>query len=146
MRCRNRPRIAKAKLVELPHLIETTRSVKLVHRQKHRLVGLAKDAGDLFVIGVDARLAVNQKNDDVGFSRCLESLVANGALKNVVFAHFNTASVDKGEVNAVPIGLMVRAVAGDAAHLVHEGIVLLGDAVHEGGLAHVGASDDRNNR
>ena len=65
------------------------------------------------------------------------------ALEGVVVSHLDAAGVDELELHAVPIGLVVGAVARDAAHLVDDGLVGLGYAVHEGGLADVRPSHHR---
>ena len=140
---RHRPRVAEPQLVELPHLVVLVGRVQLVDHQKHRLVGLAKDARHLFVVGVDAGAAVHQKHDDVGLARGLERLRADGALERVVVAHLDAARVDEREMDAVPIGLVIGAVTRDAAHLVDDGLVGLRYAVDEGGLADVRASHHR---
>ena len=49
-------------------------------------------------------------------------------------------------MHAIPIGLMIRAVARDAAHLVNDGLVLAGDAVDKRGFAHIGATHNSNDR
>ena len=72
-----------------------------------------------------------------------ERLRADGALERVVVAHLDAAGVDEREIDAVPVGLVVGAVARDAAHLVDDGLVGLGYAVDEGGLADVRPSHHR---
>ena len=139
MHGRNRPRIAQAELVELPHLVHFVRRVHLVDRKHDGLVRLAEDSCNLLVVGVDARFAVDEEHDQIGFAGG-ERLGADRALERVVGSHFDAAGVDEREVHAVPIGFMVGSVAGHAAHLVHDGLVGLGYAVHEGGFAHVGPS------
>ena len=138
----HRPRVAQAQCVKFPHFIHAGRVVHLVHGDEHRLARLLQDAGHLLVIGVDAGLAVHEEDDDVGLARPLEGLGADGALEGVVAAHLDAAGVDEHELDAVPVGLVVAAVTGDAAHLVHDGVAGLGDAVDQGGLAHVGAAHD----
>ena len=98
-----------------------------------------KDAGRI------AGLEVHQEQDDVGLARCGERLRADGALERVVHAHLDAAGVDEGERDAVPLRLMVRTVTRDAAHLVHDGVVRLGDAVDERGLADVRSTDHGDN-
>ena len=140
---RDRPRIAQAQLVELPHLVHAVRGVQLVHHEEYGLGRLAQDARNGLVVGVDPGLAVHEEQDDVRLVRAGQRLIAYGALEGVVVAHLDAAGVDELEVDAVPVGLMVGAVARDAAHLVDDGLVGLGYAVDEGGLADVRPSDHR---
>ncbi len=51
------------------------------------------------------------------------------------------AGVDQHELAAVPVGAVVAAIASDAAHLVHDGVMRLDQPVDERGLAHVRPSD-----
>ena len=131
---RDRPRIAQAQLVELPHLVHAVRGVQLVHHEEYGLGRLAQDARNGLVVGVDPGLAVHEEQDDVRLVRAGQRLIADGALEGVVVAHLDAAG---------PVGLMVGAVARDAAHLVDDGLVGLGYAVDEGGLADVRPSDHR---
>ena len=137
-------RVAQAQLVEFPQLIELVGGVELVDREQHRLGGLAQDARDFLVVGVDAGLAVHDEDDHVGLVGRLERLRADGALELVLGAHLNAAGVDQLELDAVPVSLVVRTVARDAAHLVHDSLVGLGDSIDERGFAHVRAANDRN--
>jgi len=57
-------------------------------------------------------------------------------------AGLDPAGVDEEEVDPVPVGSMVAAVARDAACLVDDGLGSLRDSVDERRLAHVGAADD----
>ena len=63
--------------------------------------------------------------------------------QHVVRFWLDAAGIDELEIDAVPVGLMIGAVARDAAHLVDDGLVGLGYAVDEGGLADVRPSDHR---
>ena len=117
--------------------------VQLVHHEEHGLGRLAQDARNGLVVGVDPGLAVHEEQDDVRLVRAGQRLIAYGALEGVVIAHLDAAGIDELEIDAVPVGLMIGAVARDAAHLVDDGLVGLGYAVDEGGLADVRPSDHR---
>ena len=137
-------RVAQAQLVEFPQLIELVGGVELVNREQNRLGSLAQDARNLLVIGVDAGLAIHDEDDHVGLVGRLKRLRADGALELVLSAHLDAAGVNQLELDAVPVGLVVRTVARDAAHLVHDGLIGLGDSIDERGFAHVRAAYDRN--
>ena len=141
---RDGPGVAQAQAVEFVDVVHIAGIVHLVDDQQHRRLALAQDAGDFFVVGVDAGLAIDQEQDDIAFLGRSEGLVADGALEAVVIAHFDTASIDEGEVHAVPVGFVVRTVARDTAHFVHDRVVSLRDSVHEGGFTDIGTTNDGN--
>ena len=147
MRSGNGTRVAQAQAVELPQgLVFLIGVIELVHRKQHRFAALAQHAGHFDVVGRSARAAVDEENHDVGLVRAGKRLLANGFLERVLVAHLDAAGIDEREVHAIPIGLMIRAVARDAAHLVNDGLVLAGNAVDKRGLAHVGATHNSNDR
>ena len=145
---RERRGLTDAERIELPDVIVLAIGVvELVHQQKDRLVGALEHAGDRFVLFGDAGAAVDHKQDDGGFLGGGECLVADGRGKDVIaLERLDAARVDDGELAAVPIGRVIRAVARDAAGFVDDGVRGLGQAVNERGLAHVGASDDGDDR
>ena len=148
MQGRERRGLADAERIELPDaVVFAIGVVELVHQQKDRLVAALEHAGDRLVLLGDAGAAVDHKQDDGGFLGGGERLVADGRGKHVVaLERLDTARVDDGELTTVPIGRVIRAVARDAAGLVDDGVRGLGQAVNERGLAHVGASDDGDDR
>ena len=145
---RERRGLADAEGIELPDAVVLAIGVvELVHQQKDRLVAALEHASDRLVLLGDAGAAVDHKQDDGGFLGGGEGLVANGRGEDVIaLERLDAARVDDGELAAVPIGRVVRAVARDAAGLVDDGVRGLGQAVNERGLAHVGASDDGDDR
>ena len=145
---RERRGLTDAERIELPDVVVLAIGVvELVHQQKDRLVGALEHAGDRLVLLGDAGAAVDHKQDDGGFLGGGEGLVADGRGKDVIaLERLDAARVDDGELAAVPIGRVIRAVARDAAGLVDDGVRGLGQAVDERGLAHVGASDDGDDR
>ena len=125
---RERCGLTDAERIELPDVVVLAiRIVELVHQQKDRLVGALEHAGDRLVLLGDAGAAVDYKQDDGSFLGGGERLVANGRSKDVVaLERLDTARVDDGELAAVPIGRVIRAVARDAARLVDDGVRGLG--------------------
>ena len=148
MQGRERRGLTDAERIELPDaVVFAIGVVELVHQQKDRLVAALEHAGDRLVLLGDAGAAIDHKQDDGGFLGGGERLVADGRGKDVVaLERLDAARVDDGELAAVPIGRVIRAVARDAARLVDDGVRGLGQAVNERGLAHVGASDDGDDR
>ena len=145
---RERRGLADTERIELPDaVVFAIGVVELVHQQKDRLVAALEHAGDRLVLLGDAGAAVDHKQDDGGFLGGGERLVADGRGKDVVaLERLDTARVYDGELAAVPVGRVIRAVARDAAGLMDDGVRGLGQAVNERGLAHVGASDDGDDR
>ena len=148
MQGRERRGLTDAERIELPDAVVLAIGVvELVHQQKDRLVAALEHAGDRLVLLGDAGAAVDHKQDDGGFLSGGERLVADGRGEDVVaLERLDTARVDDGELAAVPIGRVIRAVARNAAGLMDDGVRGLGQAVNERGLAHVGASDDGDDR
>ena len=145
---RERRGLADTERIELPDAVVLAIGViELVHQQKDRLVAAFEHAGDRLVLLGDAGAAVDHKQDDGGFLGGGEGLVANGRGKHVItLERLDAARVDDGELAAVPIGRVIRAVTCDAAGLVDDGVRGLCQAVDERGLSHVGASDDGDDR
>ena len=147
VRSRNGARVAQAQAIEFPQgLVFLIRVVELVHREQHGFTAFAQHASHFNVVGRGARTTVDEENHDVSLVRAGKRLFANGFLERVLVTHLDTAGIDEHEVHAIPIGLMIRAVARDAAHLVNDSLVLTGNAVDKRGLAHVGATHNSNNR
>ena len=148
MQGRERRGLADAERIELPDaVVFAIGVVELVHQQKDRLVAALEHACDRLVLLGDAGAAIDHKQDDGGFLGGGKGLVADGRGKDVIaLERLDAARVDDGELAAVPIGRVVRAVARDATGLVDDGVRGLGQAVNERGLAHVGASDDGDDR
>ena len=145
---RERRGLADAEGIELPDaVVFAIGVVELVHQQKDRLVAALEHAGDRLVLLGDAGAAIDHKQNDGCFLGGSKGLVADGRGKDVVaLERLDAARVDDGELTAVPVGRVIRAVARDAAGLVDDGVRGLGQAVNERGLAHVGASDDGDDR
>ena len=114
---RERRGLTDAEGIELPDaVILAIGVVELVHQQKDRLVAALEHAGDRLVLLGDAGAAVDHKQDDGGFLGGGERLVADGRGEDVIaLERLDAARVDDGELAAVPIGRVIRAVARDAA-------------------------------
>ena len=84
---------------------------------------------------------VEQQDHGVGGSDGLLALAADLRVE-VGAARHPAAGVDEAEGHAEPVGVHLLAVAGDAGLLLDDGDALADDAVHQGGLADVGPTDD----
>ena len=85
---------------------------------------------------------VHEEEDGVAFQQSGFYLLADLAFENVVRTFHIAARVHNVELLAHPFGMAVVTVAGHAGNGVHDGIAALHEAVKEGGLSHIGASDD----
>ena len=133
--------VTQAEGVELGEAVHLGAVVDLVGGEDHGLGALAQHVGHVFVHGGEAFAGVDKEEDDVGLVDGEGHLLAYLDLELVVATHDVAAGVDDGEVFAVPVGVAVLAVAGDAGDGVDDGVAAFGEAVEEGGLADVGASD-----
>ena len=146
MHRRNGPRVTKTQAVKLPNPVFFTGSVHLVDGKHNGLAAALQDASDLQVIGRRSGFSIDQKHDGVRLLGRHDGLVADGLLESVLVAHLDTARIDQREVNAIPIRLMVGAVARYAAHFVHDRVLRTRDAVDERGFAHIRSADYGDNR
>ena len=101
-----------------------------------------QDARDLLVLVGHAGGAVDDEDDDVGLLAGHERLLADARGEDVLgLSGLDAAGVDEGEVAAVPVGVVIRAVARDPARLVDDGVAAHRNAVDERGLSDVRAAD-----
>ena len=134
--------VAEAEGVELGEAVHLGGVVDLVGGEDDGLGAAAQHVGDVLVHGCEAFAGVDEEEDDVGLVDSEGYLATDFDFEFVVAAHDVAAGVDDGEVLAVPVGVAVLAVAGDAGGGVDDGVAAFGEAVEEGGLADIGASDD----
>ena len=120
--------------------------VDLVHREQHGVLAATEDAGDLLVERGQARAAVHDEDDEVGFRDGRQHLVAHGRDQIGLGAGVEAARVHYRRLPALEDGGAVEPVARDPRHVVDEGATAPDEAVEERGFAHVGPaheSDDR---
>ena len=85
--------------------------------------------------------AVDHQEDDVGFGHGLLGLAAHQGA-HLVFAAHQAAGVHQEEGPVVKGEAAVMAVPGDPGDIGHQGLGRAGEAIEQGGLAHVGPADD----
>ena len=124
------------------------RLVALVDRDHTGHTALADDAGDLFVQRMHALLHVYHQDRHGGIIKRRVHLGADARLNGVLAAfgieHHHAAGVHQLKAFIVPLHLAHQPVAGHAALVVHDRDPASRDAVEDGGLADVGASDNHN--
>ena len=137
----NRVGVAQSKRIELGEGVHLGGVVHLVGGKHHRLGTFAQHLGNVLIHGGESFAGVDEEKDDVGLIDGQRYLLPDFHLKFVVAPHDVAAGVDDGESFAVPIGMAVLAIAGDASGFIDDGVTALGEAVEEGGLADVRASN-----
>ena len=99
------------------------RVVELVHKQKRGLADALDEMRATLSSSSDADRTIDDEKDDVGLLGTCQGLVANGGGEDVIALHrLDAAGVDEGEGPAVPFGIEIAAISGDATALVHDGI------------------------
>ncbi len=113
--------------------------VDLVGHQVAALVPLAQVLGDHLVGGGQARARVDHEQHRIGFLDRLHRLLGHLGV-DAFLVTGDAAGIDDDEFLALPLGLAVLAVAGQAGVLGDDGVASLGQAVEQGGLADVRAA------
>ena len=118
----------------------------LVHRQQHRHVVAAQPGGDRLIGRRAALLAVHDHQGHRGLSQGQVGLLADLRQEFAVVVEHQAAGVDDAELPIPPVALLIGAVAGDPRLIVHDRLPAAAQTVDEGGLAHIGAAEDGDNR
>ena len=143
LRRRHRDRLAEAERVELGGQRDVARESILLAATTTGIGDAAQQIRDLVIAGAQTGAGVDHQHGGVGVGeRRLHLLVHRpGQLGPVV--QVDPAGVDQRQRAAVPLGVQLLAVAGDAGALVHHRLARLGEPVDQRGLSDVGISDDR---
>ena len=114
----------------------------LVGGEDHVGGAFAQDFGKDPVGGRQPGAGVDDEEADVGHVHRAFGQLAHPALQAFVGGLFQTGGVDHGEAQIAQPGLALAQVAGHAGLVVDQRQPLADEPVEQGGLAHVGASDD----
>ena len=142
---RDRHRLAEAEVPQAVGLGLGPLVVDLVGGEHDGLAGLAQDPDDGLVVVGDADPGVDDEQHGVGDVDRDLGLGAD-ALGQAAGVGVPAAGVDDGEGAAVPDRVVGDAVAGDARHVLDDGLAAADDPVDQRRLAHVGAADDGQDR
>ena len=134
-------RLAQAEVPQAVGLGLGALVVDLVGGEDDGLARRPQDAYDGLVGVGDADHRVDHEEHGVGQRHRHLGLGADG-LGHAARVGVPAAGVDHGEGAAVPVGVVVDAVAGDAGTVLDDGLAAADDPVDQGGLAHVGAAHD----
>ena len=118
----------------------------LVHRQQHRHLLGAQPIGDPLVCGGEPLLAIDDHHGHGGLRQGQVGLLANLRQKLTVVVEHQTAGVHHHEGAIPPKALLVGAIAGHPRLVMHDRLAAAAESVDQGGLAHVGAANDGDDR
>ena len=98
---------------------------------------------DFFVLRLDADLAVDDVQDDIGFANGQFRLIAHTG-KDVIIGinKFNAARIDHGKFPTEPFGIKVNSVAGNAGNVFNDGNPFLDNGVKQRRFADIRPTDD----
>ena len=135
--------VAQTQVVKLIELrVGGAGGVHLVHCQNDGLFGPLQHSRHLLVGGGHTGFDVRHQDDDRGVVDGDLGLLAHEGQDLVIRIGLDAAGVHQGELPAVPVGLAVNTVPGDAGGVLHNGKTPPDDFVEQHGLAHVGAAHD----
>ncbi len=148
MRGRNSVNLAQAQFVKINQLLAAgVHAFGLVSHKNARLAQAAQVVGNVVVLGRQALARINDKKHDIGLGYGLARLVRHFAV-NAAFAciWLKAACVDNDKFAPPVFAVAIVAVAGKACKIGHDSVARFGQAVKQGGFAHIGAPDQGNNR
>ncbi len=116
---------------------------RLVGDQHDGRIAFAQPAGNFLVQRRDACARVDQEQSDVAIVDRRLRLDTHPARQRLRVFILIAGGVDDGEVQTQKMRLTFPPVARHARLVIHQRQLLADQAVEQGGLAHIGASDDR---
>src|SRR5262245_22962461 len=143
---RDRARALEAEPVELGQPRRMLGPIDLVHHQGHRLVRAAERAGQFLVLGQQPGLAVHHEEDRVGAGDRGARLQLDLRSRSPRRVGIRPRRVPHQQAPAVCLDLLRDPVAGDARLVEREGPAAAGEAIEQGRLPDVRASNDRDDR
>ena len=137
---RNRQRVTQRQFVKFGSDHFAAHAFGLVDHQKHRAAALAQAIGDDFVLRSAAGAHVHHEQNHVGFVDGLQGLACHFVHDAVFDDRFKTAGIDHQKGLFADFAVTVMAVAGEAGNIRNDGVAGFGQAVEQGGFAHIGAA------
>ncbi len=138
-------RLAEAERPQLRRLRLLHRVVDLVRHQKDGLLRAPQQLHHALVGGRRSDARVDDEQHDVAqLDRDLR--LQRDRRVDSFRVGFPAARVDEREGGAHPLGAVAHPVAGNARHILHDGLAAPENTVHERRLANVRAPDDRHHR
>ena len=125
---------------------QSTNRIALVNGRHNRLAGANQHRSDVTVIGSQTGADVAQKDDYVSGVNGNFCLHPHMLQDDVIVVRLDTAGINEHTGAVLPFDFIVDAVTGYAGGIFHNGDPLTGQLIEKGGLAHVGASYDGNDR
>ena len=121
-------------------------AIDLIDRKKNRRVTPPQHINRLGICRVDAFLAIEQKNNQVGFRNGQACLFLHPSDKPFLFARIDPAGIHEQKRAALPFYLGEITVPSDARRIVHDGLTSAAQTIKQRGLANVRATDQGNDR
>ena len=116
--------------------------VDFVDGNHKRFAGSTQEAGEFFVEGRKAGLAVHDQHEQRGLLDGYMSLAQDFLRDQGFVIGDDAAGIDNFQRATTPFGFAIDAVACDAGLVGDDGAARAGQTVEERGLAHVGAAND----
>ena len=138
--------LAQAESVKIQRDHRPVHAFRLVHHQKGGAAGAAQANGDLFVVRRQPAARIHHEEQRVGFGDGLLGLLRHLVDDAVLGDRVEAGGIDHQEFAFRHPPEAVATVAGEARKVGHQRVAGLGEAVKQGGLAHVGASNEDEGR
>jgi hypothetical protein len=149
---RDGDRIAQPQLVEFVDRLAARGAICLVCHQDSGLVSAAQEIRHFLIPRIQAAAGIDHEDDDVSLADGHMGLVAggHGDLGSRLGFHLTVvlqpSGVDKGELDAAPIGRAVDPVASGARLVLHDGPALADQAIEQRRFANVRPAYNSHNR
>src|SRR5579862_2386429 len=132
--------------MELVNNVRLLFRVSFVDREEQRTSRLAQQSNQLKVGPGERGAAIHDHDDGGGFIERDARLTKNFRWDEILVFRNDAAGVDDAEIAPAPLGVAIEAVASDAGLVANDGATRTHNAVEQRGLAHVGATDDGEQR
>ena len=130
---------AQAQAIELRRRHVGVDGIGLVDRQEHPLAGTAQLLRDALVAAVQAGATIHQQQYGIGLLHGLPDLFGHGAVH--AFRVVGQATGIHHQVGPLAdLAIAILAITGQPGHVRHQRITGTGQAVEEGGFAHIGTT------
>ena len=135
-------RLAEAQPVGLAHAAAALAAFRLVGQQDHRRLVTPQMVGEDAVQRRDALAGVHHEQDQLGVIQRRLGLFAHARFQALVGDVLEARGVDQGQVDVADVAVRIATVARHPRPVIDEREFFAHQSVEQGGLAHIGATDD----